>query len=143
MKIRYSKTRLQWNKHSGTWMFISAVCITIGSRFIWAEDIGVDIISSILLGSGLAFLISFFYENSHQYLTIKDDFIQKNSLLPRRLNLSEITSVKKFARDYTLKTPEREMVIDTQIIDPESLEELDRVLDKLSVPLKEMLTATA
>ena len=51
----------------------------------------------------------------------------------KKLNLTEIKRIKKFAGDYILKTDKSELTINTQIIDPNSLAELNAELEKLNV----------
>ncbi len=49
------------------------------------------------------------------------------------MNLTEIKQIKKFAGFYILKTDRKEFKINTQIIDPDSLAELNAELEKLNV----------
>jgi len=66
-------------------------------------------------------------------LTIENGIIKVNSPFGKKLNLIEIKRIKKFAGDYILKTDEKELAINTQIINPSSLAELNAVLEKLNV----------
>ncbi len=59
--------------------------------------------------------------------------IKVNSPFGKQLKLSEIKEIKTFAGDYTLKTAEKELKINTQIIDPKLLTELNAELKKLDV----------
>ncbi|MBT2162011.1 hypothetical protein [Zobellia barbeyronii] len=52
----------------------------------------------------------------------------------KKMNLNEITQVKKFAGDYILKTKREELTIYTQVIDEDSLADLDAVLSQLDLP---------
>ena len=54
-------------------------------------------------------------------------------LIPKHINLSEINRIKKFAGDYKLKINKVEFIIDTQIIEPNSLADLNAELEKLNV----------
>ena len=132
-KIRYSKVRLSGNRKSATWMSISGACLIIGAILSGTYS-PLDSIGAGVLGSGIVSLIIYFYESKYHYLTIKDGFIRKNTPFSSKMDLAELTAVKKFAGDYVLKTPSREMTIDTQIIDPDSLKELDQILEKLNIP---------
>ena len=51
----------------------------------------------------------------------------------KKLNLNELKWIKKFAGDYILKTDEKELAINTQIINPSLLAELNAELEKLNV----------
>ncbi len=77
---------------------------------------------------------SFFYEKSNQYLTIDDKSIKKNSLSGKKLYLSDINWIKKFAGDYILKTDTEELTINSGVVDEKSLIELERILSKLDLP---------
>ncbi len=54
-------------------------------------------------------------------------------LFGKKLNLTEIKSIKKFAGDYILKTDNKELTINTQMIDSNSLTDLNTELEKLDV----------
>ena len=86
-----------------------------------------------LIGAGFFSLIIYYYEKKKQYLTIKDGILTKNTLIPKNINLNEISRIKKFAGDYKLRTNKTEFIIDTQIIDANSLTELNAELEKLNV----------
>ena len=51
----------------------------------------------------------------------------------KNINLTEIKQIKKFAGDYIFKTDNQDLIINTQIIDPNSLAELNAKLEKLNV----------
>ncbi|MEX2349836.1 MAG: hypothetical protein WD554_03060 [Flavobacteriaceae bacterium] len=48
--------------------------------------------------------------------------------------MSEVIWIKKFAGEYILKTEKDEMTINTEVIDENSLTELNRLLEKLNLP---------
>ena len=75
----------------------------------------------------------YFYEYFNQYLTIENGIVKTNSPFGKKMNLTEIKRIKKFAGDYILKTDKAELTINTQIIDPNSLAELNTELEKLNV----------
>ena len=78
------------------------------------------------------YLIVFFYQRQNKYLTIENGVIKENDPFGKKLNLTEIKRIKKFAGDYILKTDKKELTINTQIIDPNSLAELNSELEKLN-----------
>ena len=81
----------------------------------------------------IAYLSIYFYQRQNKYLTIENGIIKINSPFGKKLNLTEIKRIKKFAGDYILKTDKSELTINTQIIDPKSLTELNTELEKLNV----------
>jgi hypothetical protein len=86
---------------------------------------------------GMLYVGTYFFENSQQYLTIENGTISKNTLFPKKVNLNDITSIKKFAGDYIIKTDSTELKINIEVIDKNSLEDLNRVLDTLNLEAKQ------
>ena len=84
-------------------------------------------------GISLMYISVYLYEYFNQYLTIENGIIKKNSLFGKKINLNEIKRIKKFAGDYIIKTDKTELTINMQIIDPESLTDLNTELQKLNV----------
>jgi hypothetical protein len=66
-------------------------------------------------------------------VTIENGIINVNGPFGKKLNLNEVKRIKKFAGDFILKTDNKEMTINTQIIEPTSLSELNEELEKLDV----------
>ena len=75
----------------------------------------------------------YIYQKERQYLLIEKGFIKYNRPNGKQVNLSEIKAIKKFAGDYILKSDKDDFRIDTQVIDPASLEDLNAALHKLEV----------
>ena len=80
----------------------------------------------------LAYFINYFYQKKYNYVTIENGFINVNGPFGKKLNLTEIKRIKKFAGDYILKTDTKELTINTQFIEPNSLAELTTELKKLN-----------
>jgi hypothetical protein len=66
-------------------------------------------------------------------VSIENGILTVNGPFGKKLNLNEIKQIKKFAGDYIIKTEKKELTINTQIIDPNSLVELNAELEKLNV----------
>ncbi len=134
MEIRYSKKRLNSNYKLGLYFLIAGVLMIIAFMlFSDSKEFEFDSAGIGLIGAGIFSLAIYCYEKKKQYLTIKNGILKKNTLFPKNINLNEINRIKKFAGDYKLKTNKSEFIIDTQIIDPNSLAELNTVLEKLNV----------
>jgi hypothetical protein len=80
-----------------------------------------------------SFVVKYFYQKKHNYLTITDNSISLNDLFLRKLELTEIKSIEKYAGNYILKTDKKTLTIDTTIIEPNSLITLNAALEKLKV----------
>ena len=125
MKIEYKKRQLNINLIFG---FILLTYFTI--RLLIDEvhwiDYGWIIIS-------LTYFINYFYQKKYKYVTIENGIINVNGPFGKKLKLNEIKRIKKFAGDYILKADKKELTINTQVIDPNSLTELNEELEKLNV----------
>ena len=127
MKIKYKKKRFKQNLIFGiVWTILGFLNLQYIGENNWL-DYGFLLVAML-------YWISYFYEKSYQYLTIDNDWIMKNSPFGKKINLSEVNRIKKFAGDYILKTDKKEMTINTEVIDEKSLEVLDRTLEKLDLP---------
>lgn len=126
MRIGYKKRHMNINLIFGlVWLVWFFIGILTKDEPNWT-DYGWIVISAM-------YLIGYFYQRQNKYLTIKNGIIKINSPFGKKLNLNEIKRIKKFAGDYILKTDNTELTINTQIIDPNSLAELNAELEKLNV----------
>lgn len=134
MKIRYSKEKLNSQYKLGLYFVIGGTLMLIAFKiFNISNPIKLDSVAIGLIAGGFFSFAIYYYEKHKQYLNIENGILIKNTLFPKRINLNEIQQIKKFAGDYKLKTNTNEFIIDTQIIEPSSLAELDTELKKLSV----------
>ena len=125
MKIRYTKKKLKVNLIMGLiWLLFGLVMVIFDEFSRWYDY--------FWLIMALLYFGIYYYEYHYQYLTIKNGTLKVNSLFGRRINLAEIKRIKKFAGDYSIKTDKKELTINTQIIDPGSLTELNTELKKLN-----------
>jgi hypothetical protein len=126
MKIHYQKKRLHTSLLLVVlWLTISTIGIFTKENRSWT-DFGFFLISILYFGM-------YFYEKKNQYLTLDAHFLSLNQPFGKKIELSELIQIKKFAGDYILKTANTELRINTQIIDSKSLSELDAELNKLNV----------
>ena len=95
MKIRYSKKRLRSN------LIVGLIWITLGIVMWIFYDI-VHWNEFFYFGMALLYLGQYLYELQNQYLTITHDEIKVNKLFRKRIKLSEISRIKKFAGDYKI-----------------------------------------
>ena len=125
MKIRFTKKRLKHYLIFGIlWLVLGTTAVIFNSDNIF--NYGYLIIGILYLGTYL-------FENNKQYLTIENGTISKNHLIPKKINLNEIKRIKKFAGDYILKTDSTELRINTELVEKNSLEELNTVLENLNL----------
>lgn len=127
MKIKYKKKRIYINLGLGLlWISLGVINFIEDDTIRWT-DYGYLLIGILYLGQYL-------WDITNQYLTVENGIIKKNSVFGKKINLNEITWIKKFAGDYTLKTENQELKIHTELIEENSLEELNRILGELNLP---------
>ena len=129
MKIRFKKKRLYANLIIGiVWTLLGIYSLLEDDNLRWS-DYGYLII-------GLLYIGHYLYDLTTQYLTIENGSIRKNGLygFGKKINLNDINWIKKFASDYILKTKTEELKINTELIDKNSLNELNAILEKLNLP---------
>ncbi|MCC5932349.1 MAG: hypothetical protein JJU28_24095 [Cyclobacteriaceae bacterium] len=85
------------------------------------------------LAISAGYLILYFYHKHYKYVTIQNGIIRLNGPLGKKMRVSEIKQIKKFAGDYILKSNNKELSINTQYIDQNMLDRLTAELDKLKV----------
>ena len=126
MRIQYKKKQVNLNLYLGLLWLVNGIIQTVRNENVDLFDYSWFLISGI-------YLLIYFYQKKEKYLTLENGFIKQNWPFGKKLNLNEIKWIKKFAGDYILKTDEKELAINTQIINPSSLTELNAVLEKLNV----------
>ena len=126
MEIKYKKRHLNVNLISGFFWLIWFLIGVFGKEEPNWTDYGWIFISLMYLGL-------YFCQKNYKYLTIENGIINVNGPFGKKLNLTEIKRIKKFAGDYIIKTDKKELTINTQLIEPNSLAELNAELEKLNV----------
>ncbi|MDC6350979.1 hypothetical protein PP178_05400 [Zeaxanthinibacter sp. PT1] len=125
MKVSYKQ------KHLRNYLLLGILFLLLGS---WRMLHGFDqLLGYLWLSLALISLSQYYYSRKKAYLTIKQGYLYKNLLFSRKLLLSDIKCIRKFAGDYILMTEKAQLTIDTQIIDKDSLEELECVLAQLDL----------
>jgi hypothetical protein len=126
MKIRYKQKRLKYNLIFGSiWLIFALFSLFIIDSNKWM-DLGYLLFAALHLGL-------YFYEFINQYITIENGMIRKNSLFSKKIKITDIIRIKKFAGDYILKTENTELNITIDFIEEKSLEELNSILRKLNL----------
>ena len=126
MRIEYKKRHLRINLILGiVWLIFGFLGIFTKEKTYWT-DYGYIVIS-------ILYLVLYFYQKQNKYLTIENGILKINGSFGKKINLNDVKQIRKFAGDYILKTGEKELTINTQIIDPNSLAELNAELEKLNV----------
>ena len=128
MKIRFKKKRLYINLILGlVWIGLGVFSLFEDENLRWTDY------GSLLVG--ILYLGHYLYDLNNQYLTIKNGSIRKNVLygFGKKINVNEINRIEKYAGDYILRTVEKELKINTELIEEKSLVEFNEILKKLNL----------
>lgn len=130
LTIRYNeKVRKSWRNLLIMFTMLAVIYVYINPNF-WFNFLYIPL--------ALAAALNYYINRKYQYITIDGDMLRRNEPFPKKINLSEVTRIKKFAGDYTLCTPDKELTISTEYIDKESLRDLEKVLCNLPVKIEEI-----
>lgn len=125
MKIAYKKRHLTIHLIQGiVWHVFFWIGLLTKETPHWI-DYGWLIIS-------IAYLWLYFQNKTYHYLSIDHEFIRENWLFGKKISVKDIKWIRKFAGDYILKTDQKKLTINTQIINPKSLTVLETELQKLN-----------
>ena len=125
MRIRYKKKQVNVNLFLGLiWLANGIVQTGFNENVGWYNYFW-------FLFSGI-YLIIYFYQKKEKYLTLENGIIKQNWPFGKRMNLNEIKRIRHFAGDYILKSENKELTINIQLIDEESLLDLKMELKKLN-----------
>jgi len=125
MKLKYKKKSI----HGYLIIGLTALIIGIVTRILFEKNEW----TSSLFGIGIAFIGTYFYNLKFQYIAIKNGFIKESGLLGSKLKIDKITSFKKFARDYILTAGNNELHNNIELMDSDSLVELQEFISGLEL----------
>ena len=124
MKILYSKKRRKYELIQGIfWILLFILGVLFSDRK--------NVFFYLYLIMGLIHL--YLHLKVKYYLSIENNIIKQNYIFGKKMDLSEIKSIKHFAGEYILRTDKRKMRIDIGSIEKSSLAELRDELKKLDV----------
>ncbi len=116
------------------WYLILGLFWIIYSLIFFITDKHPNAIYYIFLVIGFLYLIGYLNETMNGYVTIKDGKISVNDMFVKKsIPFNQITEIHPFAGDYIIKSKSKEISINTQLLKPDSLKELDQELKKLNV----------
>jgi|TARA_B110000090_G_C13153511_1_gene358668 hypothetical protein len=123
MKINFTKKQLHLN------LIYAFLFLITGMPFLFrAPDTWMLVVALLL---PISFVLKYVYQKKYQYVTIENGSIRKNNLFKKEVQLSAIKTIEKYAGSYILRTNTQKLRIDTTMIAPNSLLELNAELEKL------------
>lgn len=124
MKILYSKKKRKIDLFQGLfWILLGVLGLLFSNRK--------NVFFYLYLIMGLIHI--YLYFKVKYYLSIKNNIIKQNYIFGKKMDLSEIKSIKHFAGEYILRTYKRKMTINISWVDQSSLLDLTTELKKLDV----------
>ena len=125
MKILYSKKQRKYH------FFYALFWLLLGITGLFFSERKLSLI--YLLHIFLS--ISYFYKylKGTNYLIIEKGVLKQNYIFGKKMDLSDIKSIKHFAGEYILRTYKRKMTINISWVDQSSLLDLKDELKKLDV----------
>jgi len=123
IEIRYKRIHLRWKFIFGLfWLILGIISITNNSENYF--NYGYLIVSLLYFGI-------YFFKNKYQYLTIKDGSIILNNIFLQRISFADLNQIKKKGKSYILQTEKSELIIDTTLIEKNSLKDLKVIIKNL------------
>lgn len=124
MKIRYKRRFLRWNLIFGIFWLLLGVISTSNNSENYL-NYGYLIVALLYIGNYL-------HKSKNQYLTIDNDSITLNNLIPKKIYQIDLVQIKKSAGDFILQTDKIELRVETRLIDKNSLKDLEKILKHLN-----------
>ena len=123
MKIFYNKRQLK------VALIFGIIWIVIGLAAIISRSENNFLTGFTFLG--IAYLILYLIKRNIPYVLITDEFIQVHNFIRKKIYLKDIQEIKYFAGDYILRSSDKELRIDTNFVDKESLPKLKKFIEEL------------
>lgn len=86
---------------------------------------------------GWLMVLAFFHQKKYQYLTIENGLLTKNSLKRKTIQLEKIEQIQSFPGRIKIYTSEKDLSINTLILDEDSLKAMYKTLGSLQLEQQE------
>ena len=123
MTISYKRKRLKHYLIFGLiWLGLGAIALIFDPDNYF--NYGYIIIGFLYLGT-------YIFEKKNHYLKIENGFLIKNNLILKQIKLDSNTSIKTFAGDIILKRNNAELRVNTDFLEENSINKLNKKLIEL------------
>jgi hypothetical protein len=123
MKILHNQSQLK------KILFLGIGYVIIGLLSLLTSSSNIFLSGSI--GIGIVFISQYFYNKNRAYVILTENSIMSNGIIKKEIEIKNVKSIKYFAGDYIIKSAEKEIVIDTNLVDKESLSNLKNYFENL------------
>ena len=127
MILKYKKKNLYIHLVLGiVWIIFGFVMMATNDDEIAGKDLG-------YFAFGIVYFGLYIFNYTQHYIVVKDGIIKEPGLFGTKLKIDEITSFRKFAGDYIVVAKDKKLHINTELIDPYSLQELLEFIETLEL----------
>ncbi len=138
MKIRYTDIELKSNlKMSKSYLIGGLVFELVTMLISDSSKLEFSVSNSqgfFFIAFGVFMYLTNYIMIKRGYASIKGDILKRNNILNKKLNLTNIDTVRKFAGDYIFKKSDKELFrIETQRCNPEDIIVLNEELDQRNI----------
>ncbi|TYB78603.1 hypothetical protein [Bizionia myxarmorum] len=126
--IKYKKKKQNIQLALGLmWIALGVIGFFLSSENLQWHNVFIVVLGAIQIGMA-------FWNMKYHYITITNDWIKENSIFSKKILRKNIIEIKKFAGDYTFKTHDKNLVINSNLVDENSLVELDAFIETMELP---------
>ncbi len=126
MRLAYKKKHIRLNLFLGiAWLLFSVGNCFFNDAFRWQD--------AIFFILPVVYLTIYYFQSRQKYLTINRYYVKENWWFGKKIILADIYAINHFSGRYTLKTKEKSLKIQIELLDPESLSILKEHLYALDV----------
>ncbi|RZK01711.1 MAG: hypothetical protein EOO46_19480 [Flavobacterium sp.] len=118
-EIKYNQRQAK----TGLIVGILFLILAILSRFLGSSPLYFPI------GMSALYIAMYFYKKKRSYLEVKDGYIKKD--FGPKLLIDDIVDTRRFAGDYIFKTSSEKMVVDKNLIDKNSISDIENLINHI------------
>ena len=139
MKIRHNPAELKGSKKQIIYYLILGMVFIVfdllfDSNYKFSPEIVLNSTGTGFVFMSLSFVFYYQIISKKGYAVLKNNLLSKTGLFQKKIDLEEITNVRRFAGDYIFKKGKAELfILDTQRCDPNDINLLIREIDKRGI----------
>ncbi len=139
MKIRHNPAELKGSKKQIIYYLILGMVFIVfdllfDSNYKFSPELIFNSTGAGFVFMSLSFIIYYQFISKKGYAVLRGDLLSKTGLFQKKIDLEEVTNVRRFAGDYIFKRGKTELfVLDTQRCNPNDINLLMREIDKRGI----------
>ncbi len=139
MKIRHNPAELKESRTQTIYYLVLGVLFMVldvlfDSNFKFSPELVFNATGAFFFSMSLFCIAYYKFISNKGYAVLKNNLLSKTGLFQKKVNLEEVTNVRRFAGDYIFKKDEKELfTLDTQRCNPYDINLLMREIDKREI----------